>query len=398
MPDLGRILDLLNRDEALQLGEPDEPERDMWPTVEPNEEVYEVDHARLFPTERPLDRGHQDFEFFGDEWDLPDAAAEIVLNPNSESTKEQGVQDGPQAVSDRPPEWDVWAWYQPIHFFGPDWGIFIREAGLVECARRISRLLPASLRTSGRASMLAKALIRASFGALFLHEQYHHKTESLALRLHVVERRPVYPEYRLRVYPKSTGTNAQIEEGLANADSWFRVGRAPYSRWTGPTVTRCTKDYLEASFQHAPGGYGRAAGLLTPFDFEPAQHDLFVQVQDGRYPRRSQPSEFGIASHINRSLFAVTQRIWTIVPAGTRSVLPTHRPIAPLTTRRLETFIRQAGWREVPGAGKGSHRKFRDGVGRMIVLPNRKDVSLPVLRSTAETLGLSARELRELAR
>lgn len=384
MPDLGRILDLLERDEALDLMDDQQP--DFWPPIEDDDVVLEVDHGRLFPTRRPVDRGQQDFEVFGDEWDLRDDDAESVLGPSRNSS--------PGA----PPEWDVWAWYQPIHFFGPRWGIFIREVGMLECARRVGSTLPPWLRSTHRPSLLAKALVRAAFSALFLHEQYHHKTESFAIRLHVVERRPVYPTYHRDVYRRTAGTASQIEEGLANADSWFRVAKDPYARWMGRTITRATKDYLDASFSVATGGYANAVNLLTPFDFEAEQHELFVQVQDGTTPARATPSEFGIATHINRSLFTVTQRIWTVVPAGGRSVLPTHAPIAPLKTRRLERFIKLNGWVPVPGAGKGSHRKFRDATGRMIILPESKDVSLPVLRTTSDTLGMSIRDLEAMAR
>jgi predicted RNA binding protein YcfA (HicA-like mRNA interferase family) len=383
MPDLARILDLLERDDALHLAERlNEP---SWPDIDENEAVFEVDYGRLFPTRRPTDRGQQDFELFGDDWELPEDQAGSVL-------------EGPNASgAGQPPEWDVWAWYQPIHFFGPDWGIFIRETGLAECARRIAAFLPPGTGGWRGPSLLAKSVLRASFAALFLHEQYHHKTESLALRMHVVERRPIYPSYHRAVYRATAGTKNQIEEGLANADSWYRVGDDPYGRWTGATVTATTRRYLERSFSVAPPGYANAADLLGRADFEDEQQRLFTLVQEGLAPRRTTPSEFGIATHLNHSLFRVNQRIWTVVPAGARTMLPTHPGVAPLATRQLERFIKSEGWREVPGGGKGSHRKFRDVHGRMIVLPNSKDVSLTVLRTTAEALGLPLRDLTLLA-
>jgi predicted RNA binding protein YcfA (HicA-like mRNA interferase family) len=152
-------------------------------------------------------------------------------------------------------------------------------------------------------------------------------------------------------------------------------------------------EYLQRSFTAAPGAYANASHLLDPASFEAEQFELFVRVQEGSSRTRVSPVDFAVATHMNRGLFTVTQRVWTIVPTSGRSVLPTRAPVAPLKTGELERFITRQGWSEVRGGGKGSHRKFRDGGGRMIIIPDRKDVSFPVLRSTADTLGLSIRDL-----
>jgi len=391
VPELGRILDMLERADALEidaspaaLGDDGES---MWPSVEAGETVLEVDYGRLFPTRNPIDRGPEDFEVYGDDWQLGEDDAGTILDEIGEDLNES-----------QPPEWDVWAWYQPIHFFGATWGIYIRETGLIECARRIAHALPAGLATTYSPGVLAKAMVRAAFSTLYLHEQYHHKTESAALRMHVVERRAIYPDYHRMIYRATAGTKDQIEEGLANADSWYRITEPAYTKWTGRTVTRATRDYLERSFLTAPPGYANAEALLDRPDFEAEQQLLFSQVQEGFAPTRTTPSEFGIATHLNHSLFSISQRIWTVVPARRRSILPSHSTIAPLATSRLERLIRRNGWSEVVGAGKGSHRKFRSADGRMIILPNSKDASMPVLKTTAEALGVKVRELEELAR
>jgi predicted RNA binding protein YcfA (HicA-like mRNA interferase family) len=392
VPDLARILDMLERANALEIEtSPAEPSDDdgesAWPSIEADEAILEVDYGRLFPTRNPVDRGREDFEVYGDNWEISEDDAGTILD---------GI--GGDPAESRAPEWDIWAWYQPIHFFGPTWGIYIRETGLIECARRIGRALPPGLATTYSRGVLAKAVVRAAFSALYLHEQYHHKTESAALRMHVVERRAIYPDYHRKVYRTTAGTKDQIEEGLANADAWYRITENAYTKWTGRTVTRATRDYLERSFLTAPPGYANAAALLGKDDFETEQQLLWSQVQEGLAPTRATPSEFGIATHLNHSLFGISQRIWTIVPAGGRSILPSHPAIAPLATSRLERLIKRNGWSEVAGAGKGSHRKFRHSDGRMIILPNTKDASRPVLKTTADALGVRVRELEELAR
>lgn len=384
MADVGQILDLLDRDDALELWRADEDFQ--WPEPGEDEAAVEVDHSRLFPRHRPSDRGSQDFDLYGDDWDLSGGVGADILGGLDTDAPTQ------------PPEWDVWAWYQPIHFFGPAWGIFIRESGLLLCARQIAAEL---IRNRGMRSpagvTFAKAVVRAAFAALFLHEHYHHKTESLALRLHVVERRPIYVAYHRSAYRPAKGTPDQVEEGLANADSWRRMTEPIYTRWTGPSVTEAARLYLERSFRRAPPGYANATHLLANEKFEREQQRLFARVQEGHVaPTRSVVSDFGIATHLNHSLFNVSQRIWTIVPRGRSSILPTRAPVALLTTARLERFVSRRGWSLVPG-GKGSHRKYRASDGRMIILPDRKDVSWPVLKATAETLGVSMHELTSMA-
>ena len=397
MPDLARVLDLLERAGVLDLDEETVTDRPRdWPKVDEDEQALAIDFSRLFPSRRP-ERDGEDFELYGDQWEPTDDDLRWVLEDDGFAV------DWPAGLAydggREPPQWDVWAWYQPIHYFGPDFGIYIKESALLECARRIRGQHGGAV-PHGRAGLLfAKACVRAAFATLYLHEQYHHKTESFALRLHVVQQRPVHPAYFWGVYKRTSGTDGQIEEGLANADSWFRMRTDPYRAWISHSVLHATLMYLEASFAVAPPGYRNAQRLLNRGAFDDEQHVLFAQVQEGSTkPGRKAFADFGIATHVNRGLFDIKQRIFTIVPRGTASALPVHPAILPLKTSTLERHITKTGWSPVKGGGKGSHSKYRDERGRMIVLPHAKDVSPGVLRTTAETLGLRPRELEALAR
>ena len=73
------------------------------------------------------------------------------------------------------------AWYQPIHFFGHNWGIFIRLACLEYQAKRIAfefmRLNKAIINKHGAHRVAAKTLNlfrKASFYCYYQHECYHH--------------------------------------------------------------------------------------------------------------------------------------------------------------------------------------------------------------------------------
>jgi predicted RNA binding protein YcfA (HicA-like mRNA interferase family) len=388
MPELSRILGMLQRDGALDLDDPSYPtpiEPPPAETVELEYQRFELDYDRLFPS-RPPARDGADYELYGDDWEIDGALTEDLASLA-----------GSGYGSDAPPEWDVWAWYQPIHFFGPNWGIFITEDGLVECARRIAGATPPF--GPGHHRNFAKATLRAAFAVLFLHEQYHHKTESAAIRMHVVEQRAVYSPYHRSVYIPAKGSSGLIEEGLASADSWRRVTESAHKRWIGPSISRATRAYLKNSFPFAPPGYSEAQHFCGPYQFKAMEERFLASVQEAQSPpNRLDVSDFGNATYLNKSLFTLKQHIWTLVPHGVPVVLPTRPGIAPLQTEKLRRLIQNRGFTRVKGEGKGSHQKYRDGGGQMIILRSEKDASLGVLKSTAAALGVNITKLEELAR
>lgn len=73
------------------------------------------------------------------------------------------------------------AWYCPIHFFGHSWGIYIRESCILSHTIEI-----ASFVNWGAVHVpkqeVARQLLRSAFYVFFLHEQFHHKVESLGFR------------------------------------------------------------------------------------------------------------------------------------------------------------------------------------------------------------------------
>ena len=87
------------------------------------------------------------------------------------------------------------AWYCPIHFFGHGWGIYIREGCILSQSREIASFvrwrdvaLPPAL--------IARQLLRSAFYSFFLHEQFHHKVESLGFRLLIATNSDRYRNYK----------------------------------------------------------------------------------------------------------------------------------------------------------------------------------------------------------
>lgn len=357
-----------------------------WPQIEEDEEVLELDWGRLFPR-RVADRDG-DFELFGDqEWD-----------PGQEVLSDlDGVLGAGEDGVAGPPGWDRCAWYQPIHFFGLDWGIFIYEHCIEEAARDIACFLPPWATPSGQ---LRKSLLRSAFSTLFLHEQYHHKTESLGIRLHVSGRVGRYVPYFRSVYLPSRGSDDQLEEGLANADSYHRLTDKPYSTWTPKGVRRPVRDYLHTAFRLAPPGYRLAEDLIPPHEFDYAECELQTQVNEGTLSPTQDPADWALAPQMSRSLFTVAQPIWVVVKKGARPAMPVHPGVtAPLSSRDLSRALRKWGYTENTKRGKGSHTVFEAPGEPLVVLPHAKDLSPQVLRTTAKALGLdSVRELEDEVR
>ena len=108
MTDIDQAVDFLIANNSLELGV------SPWPTYEEGEEIHPIDWERLFPNRR-----REDYIL----WELPVTEDELGALENL-------LGKGPpreivDKISTCDPEWDVCAWYQPIHFFGHDWGIFI---------------------------------------------------------------------------------------------------------------------------------------------------------------------------------------------------------------------------------------------------------------------------------
>jgi hypothetical protein len=212
------IVDWLDEQKTIRIGE------SPWRTLSEDEDVILTDWKRLFPSERPTGRGNLDWEVSEDDWESTDQVAPDAETEGFSNKVRESIEAEPPSKNDaeRTEElgWDTCAWYQPMHFFGNDWGIFIHRDCIREIAIWIARFLPKGTLVS---PPLIKALTRAGFAVLFLHEQFHHKIESLGIRLHVVENSSRYLPYERKVYVPTCGTDDNLEEAIANADAFLRL-------------------------------------------------------------------------------------------------------------------------------------------------------------------------------
>lgn len=159
-----------------------------------------------------------------------------------------------------PPE--TYAFYMPFHFFYPEaWGIYIRPEGICLLAVAIQELadqpLPSDL------------LTRVSRFFLYKHECFHHQIESFATRLEVAHRRRVFIPGPRRLCNLQRGTDAWMEEGLANAFALEESDRAlelaVKSGRASAVQRQCIVKALSAWILAQPPGYRRGVELRGQF-------------------------------------------------------------------------------------------------------------------------------------
>jgi predicted RNA binding protein YcfA (HicA-like mRNA interferase family) len=369
MTKLRQVVEFLDREGALALGE------SPWGTYEDNEDVYGLDWAQLFrPDEDQEQAMAPEFEIDGQ-----------LLDEISDALR--GGPDGDPGYRSRGWGWDQpCAWYQPIHFFAYDFGIFIRQ----DCVRRqmvaIARHLHGGW--SGSPYELARRLLRAATYAFFLHEHYHHKIESLGLRLHVATGNSCYLPYFENVYRPMIGKDDQLEEALANADCYLRLSEPKYKRSITLLVVEALRSELRFSFPTQPPGYREAIRYLSERDFDMGEDLLQGRVKEASLTPIQPSSDWIVAPQMTRSLMSVRQNIWWVVPSGVRPIVPTKTlAVQTCSTSDMIKLLEANGYEQVKG-GKGSHVKLKRPNSPMAIVPgNRRNLSPGVVKSALRTLG-----------
>lgn len=160
---------------------------------------------------------------------------------------------------------------------------------------------------------LLTALYRGSFASFFLHEQFHHKVESLGIRMHVVQRRSAYQAYKAVVYRPTLGTDDNLEEAPATADSYQRLDTEPYGPWIGKAVLDALWEYYAWSVPGNLPGYRKAVFYFERLAFEIAEDLLQAQFDEAALKPTRNPRDWAFATRMMQSVFKVTDHLWEIV-------------------------------------------------------------------------------------
>lgn len=296
-----RIVGLLEDTQSLGEGEP------PWePDIREGEEPFEIDMEQLET----------------DQWAFPpDGDRGPIANEREIREIVETAERSQVPIPPVPP-----AWYQPIHYFKWDWGIFIRQDGLLNLATSIDDHARNYLGVHDPYSAL-----RSAFSILYQHEYYHHKLEYFAIQNFICsyqhgDRRPSpYVPYIEQVYHPSKGTSHQLEETLANAYMYRNFPGGKFKKLLNPSYPKLVKDFLiNGLFPAQAPSYNLAGHYCKPKDFEAGKRQLWTQVVEGTSHTQGNPDIWRLTPGLDRSPFTSRSnpRIFTVVPAGQRSILP----------------------------------------------------------------------------
>jgi predicted RNA binding protein YcfA (HicA-like mRNA interferase family) len=345
------------------------------------------------------------------EWDTCDVDWDDVLQDRIDPTRtdqnravddqwaqvnEEIINRSGGSISPPPPtSVDALAWYAPIHRFGLNWGIYIYESSVIDIAARIGSYLPPGIIARPG---ITQQLARMALSVLYLHEAFHHKIESFAIRVEVVKQQKTFLPYQQNVYEKLLGTDELMEEALACTEMFLRLREQTYRRGISDSVYEATIGMLKDWIPTLPPGYRMADFLVhNPGYIEETRNGLLSQISEGVIKWTQNHEDWTIATQMTKGLFSWREIAYVLIPKGSKSLVPWFsNEIASLSisTRDLEKLIKSFDYAEISG-GKGSHRKFVHDSRPMIILPNaRESLSPGVLRTIARSLGV--RSIREL--
>lgn len=285
------------------------------------------------------------------------------------------------------------AWYQPFHTFTEDaWGIYFDAAMLDEAVCALSE----DLSDAGIVNLSDALASQLVFGMVYQHELFHAQVEAASSWLELTTGQARFRRYQDKVYRTTFEKPDCLEEALANwwSWSWFKT-EAVLLRLSGALPASIPKDSLEniveSTLDMSPPGYdqwrighGRDAwralatqiaagkvelarpGIGLPiesmlkgpmlFNFQPDDIPMYF-VGDGQVARRllSSPVTLNVPS---------------------RSEL----------RRALSSYFK---YTLIPGAGAGSHEKWRHQNGRMFPVPMRDPVSRKVFKAFLDHFGIN---------
>lgn len=293
-----------------------------------------------------------------------------------------------------PTDVDALAWYLPFHYFGLDWGIYVKEQAVFDIAAQIYD----QMRRPPLNPRLVEDLCRMALSVLYLHEAFHHKVESFATRIEMATIAPAYRQYRDQVLSVVRGTDAHLEESIACAEMLMRLDETAYKKGVETRTRKATKRFVKSWIPTLLPGYRLGLSHLG----EESRWQLQAQIAEATQQPMHSHRNWGLADNMLRGFYDKDAVAHIIVPVGHHPLVPWLKnadPLISISTDRLAKFLRrQYGYVEVPRRGKGSHRWFKGPTGESFPLPaNREALSPGVLRTVAAALGLeSIRELAEV--
>ena len=375
------VVDTLDRLDLLELAG-DSP----WPEVNDGYDVYPIDW-RAVESETPTDETAVDTadDEGGGSWQRVESELRSRLRAGGGTPPPVDILD-------------VQAWYQPIHYFGLAWGIYIREEAVLHLAAYLLQAAPEKRRFDVDVMLGA---IRMGLGVIYLHEAFHHRMEWFATGLEIVEHEKRYCPYHDRVFKplRAQGSDDLLEEALATAQGYRNLNYAPYKRGVPRDLFEPARQSLKRWIELLPPGYRKANDFRSDGPFEAALHRLCSQIHEASPQPGREGSEWRVAAQMHRTHFTCTTTTWIVVPIGEKPIVPWFGSewvsALSIPTRDVIKVLRTKYGYELVSGGK--HQKLvKPGVPTLPLPSNREALSYPVLRSVARVTGFSS--VQDMAR
>lgn len=286
---------------------------------------------------------------------------------------------------------DVHAWYQPIHYFAQGWGIFVRETGI----QTVAEAMAPFIHTTRNPLEVAAETQRMAHVALRLHETFHHKVESAAIRMETISLVEKYKPYDEAVFMPLFRAESMdlLEEGLAN--SWMYEKHESDSDGVGEDVLTGCRDFLEWWIPKMPFAYGR--GIQLAEAFEKHLYHLTEQLRSGRQNVQPRHQLWAVTTHLLDPLHNRKSPHYIVVRRGQVPYLP-HVAGPPkelsLTYRDIERCLTRLGWERTINGGRHPVKFVK--LGRRPIPVPRHAGAMPTgtLHSIAKQAGF--RNVRDL--
>ena len=337
-------------------------------------------------------------DFFDDDYSLPNPLADNPvfrewvdkIKTITESKNSQNTERVIKKLPGKKLTTQICAWYCPIHYFGKDWGIYIKQSCVLNTALDLATHIDTRTLTLS-STELCTQLYKASFFILYLHEHFHHKVESFGFRLLISSCKDKYRKYKHNVYRHTYGTSECLEESMANADIYNRLDEKKYSNSLKPEIRQGVRKYLkEELFLMQPPGYREAVHYLNKEDYQEGLFSLKSQILEGVAKPKMSSNNWLIANNMIRALNNIDAKIYTIVPNGTNPLFSYHiSPSVPTQTRNLiRALMKYYDYLQAKKRGKGSHiMLIRDGFKTLTIPTSNERLKDYIKEQACQAIG-----------
>jgi hypothetical protein len=292
---------------------------------------------------------------------------------------------------------DAIGWYQPYHVYTEDtWGIYLNaeKLGMLACALHYD-LLKAKEPSQGLAALLAVQLV-------YRHELFHARVEAVLSWLELSSARAKHHRYWKDVYTVARGTDAWLEEALANWWSWAWLKsalpelKAIHMARSEANVERV----VEANLNLSPLGYSNWRSGDRRETWRTFSSELSVSTLGGKLRGMELPIESILKDPLPFELLD-TDIPTRLVGHGFICDLLFLSPntVRTISRREAEKVLKHFGYSADSSRGKGSHEMWTGPDNRGFPLPKRDPLSDGVFSSFLHHLGVNkAKYVNEIRR